>query len=100
MFDIFSSVMFDGNITHNSLESPFFKDLNDACCISGGQIQPAKIKFKSTTKSDMLSYIVLPFLNHTILLFSVEALQLLIFLLHLNAVISIISTPLYCKAPL
>ena len=49
MFDIFSSVMlFDGNITP-SLESPFFKDLNDACCISGGQIQPAKIKFKSTT---------------------------------------------------
>ena len=53
MFDIFSSVMFDGNITP-SLESPFFKDLNDACCISGGQIQPAKIKFKSTTsKSEM-----------------------------------------------
>ena len=46
--------MFDGNITP-SLESPFFKDLNDACCISGGQIQPAKIKFKSTTsKSEML----------------------------------------------
>ena len=41
MFDIFSSVMFDG-------------DLNGACCISGGQIQPAKIKFKSTTsKSEM-----------------------------------------------
>ena len=53
-----------------------------------------------TIKSDMLSYIVLPFLNHTILLFSVEALQLLISLLHLNTVISIISTPLYCKAPL
>ena len=36
------------------LESPFFKDLNGACCISGGQIQPAKIKFKSmTSKSEM-----------------------------------------------
>ena len=44
--------MFDGNITP-SLESPFFKDLNDACCISGGQMQPAKIKFKSTISSVM-----------------------------------------------
>ena len=44
--------MFDGNITP-SLESPFFKDLNDACCISGGQMQPAKIKFKSTINSVM-----------------------------------------------
>ena len=54
MFDIFSSVMFDGNITP-SLESPFFKDLNDACCISGVQIQPAKIKFKSTTSKSKMS---------------------------------------------
>ena len=44
--------MFGGNITP-SLESPFFKDLNDACCISGGQMQPAKIKFKSTISSVM-----------------------------------------------
>ena len=43
-----------GNIIP-SLESPFFKDLNDACCISGGQIQPAKIKFKSTTSKSKMS---------------------------------------------
>ena len=49
MFDIFSGVMFDGNI-NPSLESPFFKDLNGVCCISGGQIQAAKIKFKFMTE--------------------------------------------------